>query len=381
MDSLNLERLGQAVAEVSDALHSNEDETRVHAELLRGLDGPAAKSRARSRLTKTALLAATLLGSLTMLLLWIGIGPRALEPISFSEGGAPGEVRTWISPREVPKTLKFSEGSRLRVLPEARARVNTLSPHGAEVLLETGTVDVAIVPHEGAHWLLLVGPFSVRVTGTEFRLTWAPEAEGLLLQMKEGSVIVDGPSLEHPQVVVGQQELRIAASEKPERPASSSASEAAPEVKSATTPQESIRSVSVGDAKTPSRDAHPEVDEVGELLARADAARLAGQGELARQALILAREKHGVRSNTAYLLGKVSADQLNDTSEAARWFETYLREQPTGGLREQALGRLLTMGHGTRAVIVERARVYLELYPEGAYAPLARRLLARPTGL
>src|SRR5690606_28288814 len=63
-----------------------------------------------------------------------------------------------------------------------------------------------------------------------------------------------------------------------------------------------------------------------ELWAVSDAARVHGRPELARDALLALRKKHGTRGETAYLLGKVHADQLNSPAEAIRWFDTYLSE-------------------------------------------------------
>src|SRR5690606_15871064 len=79
-----------------------------------------------------------------------------------------------------------------------------------------------------------------------------------------------------------------------------------------------------------------------------------GRPELARDALLALRKKHGTHGETAYLLGKVHADQLNSPAEAIRWFDTYLSESPQGALAEQALGRLVELQAAPR--VGERRR-------------------------
>jgi len=114
-----------------------------------------------------------------------------------------------------------------------------------------------------------------------------------------------------------------------------------------------------------------------ELLALSDAARFAGRPARAKEALLAMRKRFGTRGNSAFLLGKIAADQLRSPGEAAVWFETYLQEQPGGPLAEQALGRLLEIRKrdpGAARLVAER---YLARYPTGAYAALARSLVGR----
>ncbi len=66
------------------------------------------------------------------------------------------------------------------------------------------------------------------------------------------------------------------------------------------------------------------------------AARRSGSAVRAEQAYAAARDKLPSGGRASYGLGLVAFDQRGDYVAAARWFETYLREQPNGLLREEA---------------------------------------------
>jgi hypothetical protein len=84
----------------------------------------------------------------------------------------------------------------------------------------------------------------------------------------------------------------------------------------------------------------------------------------------------GARGRSAFLLGKLAADHLGASGEAITWFQTYLAEEPSGGLAEQALGRVVELRHrsGDTAGAKKAAETYLARYPSGAYAALAKSL-------
>jgi hypothetical protein len=113
-----------------------------------------------------------------------------------------------------------------------------------------------------------------------------------------------------------------------------------------------------------------------ELLDLAHAARLAGRADVDRAALVACRNRFhgGPAATAAYYLGTMSGP-----AEAARWFETYLEEQPKGVLASVAAGRLIESyqraGDGTSAR--SAATRYLASYPNGPQAALARQVLAR----
>ena len=114
-----------------------------------------------------------------------------------------------------------------------------------------------------------------------------------------------------------------------------------------------------------------------ELYALADAARYANRLERAKEALLALRSRFSEQGKTAFLLGRVFADRAGAEQHAITWFETYLREEPTGSLADAATGRLIelyrTRDRSRARALAER---YLATYPDGAHAALARSLLA-----
>ena len=346
------------------------------------------------------------------------------EPaISFSVGAStePGTVGQWVAPEaDTPVDLRFSEGTLVTLASGARVRVTDAAPDGATLLIERGSIHAAIT-HRGpdTRWSVKAGPFEVRVTGTSFDARWDPATETFELAMLEGSVLVSGPRLpsgrpvvagEHLLVSTTHMELRAgaapaarpAACASPATLAPQPALTAAPSSEPTSTPAPTTSGLDAGrpaasssSAAEPAswkalakagkyREAMDAAEAAGfsvelsrasasELLSLADAARFSGRPARAKEALLAAR-KRGSRGSSAFLLGKIAADQLRSPGEAATWFETYLQEEPGGALAEQALGRLLEMRKrdpGAGRVIAER---YLARYPNGAYAALARSL-------
>jgi TolA-binding protein len=113
-----------------------------------------------------------------------------------------------------------------------------------------------------------------------------------------------------------------------------------------------------------------------DLLLLGDTARLGGRAARARAAYLVARKKLPGGDRTAYGLGLLAFDHQKNLGEAARWFKTYLAEQPHGSLRREALGRLMEalQRSGDTGGAHRVAQEYVEKYPGGAHAALARRL-------
>jgi TolA-binding protein len=107
----------------------------------------------------------------------------------------------------------------------------------------------------------------------------------------------------------------------------------------------------------------------------ARAARLAGRLDISKAALLSCRRRFAGTQDAAmaaYLLGRSAA-----AAEAARWFATYLTEQPNGPLAREANGRLMEaqFGSGQREAARAQARAYLLRYPAGPHADFAHMVL------
>jgi TolA-binding protein len=118
----------------------------------------------------------------------------------------------------------------------------------------------------------------------------------------------------------------------------------------------------------------------GDLVLLGNSARFAGSAVRAEQAFRLARSRFpgsSEASMAAFYLGRIAYDQRGDRRQAAEWFQSYLREAPGGALAREAAGRLLEAERalGDRAAAQAAARAYLQKYPSGPHAGLARELL------
>jgi TolA-binding protein len=117
-----------------------------------------------------------------------------------------------------------------------------------------------------------------------------------------------------------------------------------------------------------------------DLFLLSDVARHSGAVGQAKAALqrLRARFPHDVlAARAAFGLGRIAFDDTHSYAEAATLFETALREDPSGPLARETLGRTMEArsrsgdADGARAL----ARQYLQRYPKGPHAAFATRLL------
>lgn len=328
----------------------------------------------------------------------------ARQPISVTVEADPSPaLGRWVIAKQETKQLRFSDGTRLSLHPDTHLRVEATRKSGATVRLGGGRALAQVAPKRNATWRFMAGPFTVQVTGTEFDLAWSPETGVLELALHEGSVTVSGPSLTPAKVVQRGEFLRLTAPAPNEGRSSPAGELVEPSRLGEDSPEQSdLAPRSPAERASRSEERGPRTwnsllaegkqeqalvlllsegkDKAfaaatsQELWAVTQAARMGGQPRLAVDALLALRNKHGSRGESAYLLGKIQADQLHATSEAVSWFEAYLKEAPSGALAEQALGRLVELQAGTRRG-AQTAKEYLRRFPRGPHAKFARSLL------
>jgi transmembrane sensor len=385
-----LKALGERVQAALEAETQPKEQLQLaRAGLLARVTGRAPQHRSRANtarlrwaigLTATAaaglaVVVATVRSSQAPLSFETSLGERAVGDVLEAEAAAPARVT-------------FSEGTQLQLQRGARARVLDTKPRGARVLLESGALDVAVVHRHQTRWLFEAGPFHVLVKGTEFELGWEPAQQQLSLHMKSGKVEVSGACLPAPRLVERGASLRLSCTQPaPPRVASAEspsaqgpALAATPAPAAAGAPPRPERAASATASELSFEDSC-ETASKAELVGLANRERLAGRTATARRALLALRKRFAGSSEAAtaaFTLGRMAFEQQADHDQAARWFASYLAEQPNGPLMGDAAGRLLEAHErrGDRLAARRAAQAYLRRFPDGPYAGKAGRILA-----
>ena len=356
----------------------------------------------------------------------LGVMALRPRPLSYEVRGARSDGAYISASGASPVHVAFSDGSSLEADPGSRLRVDEARAAGARVLVERGHTLVHVQHHATSAWNFVAGPFDVHVTGTRFELSWDPSAEAVDLRLEEGSVEVRGPFAEGPIVVRSGQRFRAdlasrsmtvidAPSARTGDALSPTASATDQAAVAAHAPQDVESPPSRADA--PSREApstrtlpsppseawsglvargqfETVVAKAGErgasecesscsaadLKALADAARYTGRSGMAESALLSLRRRFGGTHeghSAAFLLGRLD-EARGATGAADRWYDTYLRELPSGDLAAEALaGKMRTVfASEGRAAAEPLATQYLARYPNGVHAQTARGILA-----
>jgi TolA-binding protein len=101
--------------------------------------------------------------------------------------------------------------------------------------------------------------------------------------------------------------------------------------------------------------------------------------DLARQALFGLRARYpgtARASDAAFFLGRLAETPSSSSGAAVTWYETYLRESVQGPYAGEALGReIALLARTDRARAQKVAQLYLERFPHGTQAELAKSLL------
>ncbi len=117
---------------------------------------------------------------------------------------------------------------------------------------------------------------------------------------------------------------------------------------------------------------------LADLTALSDAARYLGRSDIARPTLLAERERFAGSPDAkgaAFLLGRINQDG-GDAKGAIAWFTVYLGEAPEGSFAAEALGRKLVAVRKVHGIEQAKplAREYLDRFPNGAHAAVAREV-------
>jgi transmembrane sensor len=435
-----LDELGRQIAREQDALRARSSLRADVRDRLDTLELPPARAWT-GRLgpvplwAAAAACAACVLGGALSLSLWTGKEPPAALSVTIGEQRRPGAAGSWVeAPSKAGVAMRFSDGTRVEVAPNSRARIAELNATGAHLMLENGLAHVHVKHRPNATFRVSAGPFAIKVTGTRFDVRWTPEQDAFELDLHEGRVELSGcvfgqsyelsagqraiASCRRGRLNVGSaSELAdksvtapepAAATKSPAMPGHAAAiapvltpaATPAPDVSARSRAQAGRSRTSRSPAALPRWQVFAQAGRYADALdavrnsgfatecRRANAAQLLLLSDLARYgrdhadaafALRLVRQRFpGTRqaARAAFGLGRLDSDQDGSHAEAAGWFRTYLREQPGGSLAREASGRLLeaTLRTGDTAGARELASQYLREYPTGPHAPLASGL-------
>lgn len=330
--------------------------------------------------------------------------------------GAPIEGRGRASGTDVT----FSDGTRIRMEPQARGRVVNLDHFGARVELDRGRAHVDVRHRPKARWSFRAGPFEVRVTGTAFSLAWDPARAHFDLHMESGVVSVAGPISGGEMVLRAGETLSVGlrdgetsqaagnlTGEKAAHGPTPQAPVAALVDGAATAPPTRRPNVGVttrsAERGRPGKDWREELESghatdvvadarrrgldrvlksasSEDLAALADAARYVGSDDLARRTLLAQRQRFAGSARAAqasFLLGRLEDESMGSAARAIGWYDRYLAEAPHGAYVSEALGRKMVALEGAhrRAEAKAMATDYLHRFPTGSYAHAARALM------
>lgn len=309
-------------------------------------------------------------------------------PVTFTIAGeGSGQLGATVIAPNSGTLLAFSEGTTVAIKPRGRAKVVRTASHGAEVAVQSGTVQASVAHHSSTQWRFHAGPYEIFVTGTKFDLTWDASVKQLTLLMHEGRVLVSGGSISSPREV-RQGESFVAGARESERVSSLPApvAPALAPVATSPTPVEPSPTRPMVPARRPlallhpnaARTDAPSTSAASELFARADRVRLSGDERAAVKLFEQVAMQHP-RSRLAglasFAAGRLLLVRLSDPRAALVDLKRARRLGLGKPLDEdchariiEALGRL-----GNRNACAQEQALYLAAFPKGAHANIVAK--------
>jgi transmembrane sensor len=351
------------------------------------------------------------------------------------------ESGRWLRvPDDRAMKLAFADGTSINFEPKSASRLGMRSPSEARVILEAGSLKAAVRPAavSGRTWAFDAGPYEVLVIGTELDIAWSAERNRLTVQVEHGRVRVRGGQLRDDGLLLTSgdrlnaegarielwrsgQLVASDAGDLRRTPATAASSDSLARANGPTHPVQPSGGAGVsppGAASQPkgSGSAAAEVAPSWETLARsgnysdafssaeqegfdvlverlpvaqlellADTARLSRKPSAARaeQVLTALRRRFPATDSAqraAFRLGLLALGAKHYGS-ASQWFESYLKAAPSGTFAPDASGRLIEarLKSGDTPGARAAARTYLQRFPAGPYAQVARGALRGDT--
>lgn len=372
--------------------------------------------------------AAVLIGTAGLLLFNRANSP---SPDSFFEytvtnADTTGGENQWIlAPQKGNAEIKFVQGSRFAIKDNGAVRILSHTPKLVHIELHTGQLNSKVKGNGITNWKISAGPFQLSVLGTQFNVDWNLQKGTLRVQLQKGVVLVQGGSISDHGIRLyaghtlaansldGTFEVTTGKNNKkktvPEEIATSNLlnpstvnSKASAEnfEDEFVAPSQLTPSGAKHAAKTPrwltyyKKDdfhmAQKAIESAGlsRLLQTASAQDLwkisqiyrhIGDSVTTNRALLQIRKRYPASSKakiSAFILGRNMMEQQHNSSQAAAWFEQYIKESPNGTMIQEAYNRLFSAysSSGQTQRTVDAADRYLKKFPNGVYVSKAKQI-------
>lgn len=340
------------------------------------------------------------------------VAPEPPVAVSRIEGGTIFEGGYLAQSGRAGIRLFFNEGTTFELGSGTRGRLRTVAKDNVHLAIEDGTASFRITRSVGRRWLVEAGPFSVTVKGTVFSVSWDPSREIFELRLRDGRVVVSGPTVGDAMALRAGQRLVVSlprastliTEEPPEETPVPTVGPARPVVSAGAARPGAVKKAArvrrwaaelangrwdniLADVDRDGVDATLEAASSEDLFVLADAARYRRRTELAHAALLAQRRRfpHSPRSlDVIFLLGRVEELRERGTAQtparAIDWYDQYLAQAPAGTYAAEALGRKMILTNEMRGPAAAKpiADAYLLRFPGGSYAGSARALRRVP---